>query len=92
MLKIVEAFCRQFSRVRAKKIPSQANALKSAFEQHLQGGVVWLPEKVKIVEMPGDRTKGEYEEVRRIRIARMAGILSDIDFATKKSNATTSLL
>ena len=37
--------------------------LKSAFAQHLQGGVVWLPEKVKIVEMPENRVEGGYGEV-----------------------------
>ena len=36
---------------------------KSAFAQHLQGGVVWLPEKVKIVEMPRNRTEDGYGEV-----------------------------
>ena len=45
-----------------KAFPSRANALKSAFEQHLQGSVVWLPEKMKIIEMPGDRAKGGYME------------------------------
>ena len=68
------------------------NALKSAFEQHLQGGVVWLPKKVKIVEMPGDRAESGYREVRCIRIARMPGIPSDIDFVAKKSKAATFLL
>ena len=37
--------------------------LKSAFAQHLQGGVVWLPEKVKIVEMLGNRAEGGYGEI-----------------------------
>ena len=83
-LKVMEAFYRGFSGVRTKVIPWRANALKSAFEQLLQGDVVWLPEKVKIVEMSGDRVKGGYEEVRHIRIARMARIPLDIDFAAKK--------
>ena len=88
----MEAFCRQFSGVRAKAIPWQANALKTTFEQHLRGSVVWLPEKVKIVEMPSNRVEGGYGEVQHIRIARMAGIPLDIDFAAKKSKATTPLL
>ena len=58
--------------------------LKSAFAQHLQGGVVWLPEKVKIVEMPGNRTEDGYGEIRRVRIAKMAGIPIDCDFAAKE--------
>ena len=66
--------------------------LKSAFAQHLQGGVVWLPEKVKIVELPELRAEGGYGEVRRVRIAKMASIPTNCDFATKKSKATTPLL
>ena len=91
-LKVVEAFCRQFLGVRKKGIPWQENMQKSAFAQHLQGGVVWLPEKVKIVEMPRNRTKDGYGEVRRVRIAKMVGIPTDCDFAAKKSKAATSLL
>ena len=53
---------------------------------------MWLPEKVKIIEMLGDRVEGGYGEVRRVRIAKMAGIPSDIDFAAKKSKAATLLL
>ena len=92
-LKVVEAFYRGFFGVRTKEIPWRANALKSAFEQHLQDGVVWLPEKVKIVERPGDRAEEGYGEVQRVRIAKMpAGIPSDCDFAAKKLKAVTPLL
>ena len=91
-LKVVEAFCRRFSGVRKKGIPWRENMLKSTFAQHLQGGVVWLPEKVKIVEMPGNRAEGGYGEIRRARIARMAGISTDCDFVAKKSKAATPLL
>ena len=66
--------------------------LKSAFAQHHQGGVVWLLEKVKIVEMLANRAEGGYGEVRRVRIAKMAGIPTDCDFATKKSKVATPLL
>ena len=91
-LKVVEVFCRQFLGVRKKGIPWRENMLKSAFAQHLQGGVVWLPEKVKIVELPRNRAEGGYGEVRRVRIARMAGIPTDCDFAAKKPKAATPLL
>ena len=84
----MEAFCRQFLGQRYKGISWRESILKSAFE-HLQGGVVWLPEKFKIVEMLRDRAKGGYGEVRRVRIARMAGIPTDCDFAAKKSKAAT---
>ena len=65
---------------------------KSAFAQHLQGGVVWLPKKVKIMEMPGNRAEGGYGEIRRVRIAKMAGIPTDCDFTAKKSKAATPFL
>ena len=39
-LKVVEAFCRQFSGARKKGIPWRENMLKSAFAQHLQSGIV----------------------------------------------------
>ena len=91
-LKVVEAFCRRFLGVRKKVIPWRENMLKSAFAQHLQGGVVWLPEKVKIVEMPGNRAEGGYGEVRHVRITKMAGIPIDCDFVAKKSKAATPLL
>ena len=86
-LKVVEAFCRQFSGVRKKGIPWRENMLKSAFAQHLQGGVVWLPKKVKIVEMPENRAEDGYGEIRRVRIAKMTGIPTDCDFGAKKSKA-----
>ena len=66
--------------------------LKSTFAQHLQGGIVWLLEKVKIVEMLGNRAEGGYGEVRHFRIAKMAGIPTDCEFAAKKSKAATPLL
>ena len=53
---------------------------------------MWLPEKVKIVEMPGNRAEGGYREVRGVRITKMAGIPTDCDFAAKKSKAATPLL
>ena len=63
--------------------------LKSAFAQHLQGGIVWLPKKVKIVEMPRNRAEGGYGEVRHVRIAKMASIPTNCDFAAKESKAAT---
>ena len=66
--------------------------LKLAFSQHLQSGIVWLPEKVKIMEMPENRAEGGYGEVRPVRIAKMVGIPTDCDFAIKKSKAVTPLL
>ena len=42
--------------------------------------------------MPRNRAEGGYGEVRHVRIAKMAGIPTDCDFATKKSKAATPLL
>ena len=53
---------------------------------------MWLPEKIKIVEMLRDRAEGGYGEIRHVRIARMAGIPIDCDFVAKKSKATSPLL
>ena len=44
------------------------------------------------MEMLGDRAEGGYGEVQRVRIARMAGIPIDCDFAAKKLKAATPLL
>ena len=88
----MEAFCRRFLRVRNKGIPCRESILKSAFAQHLQGGVVWLLEKVKIVEMLRDRAEGGYGEVRHVRLAKMDGIPTDCDFAAKKLKAAIPLL
>ena len=62
-LKVVEAFCRRFLGIRNKGIPWRESILKSAFAQHLLRGVVWLPEKVKIVEMLEDRAGGGYGKI-----------------------------
>ena len=91
-LKVVEAFCQRFLGVKNKGIPWRESILKSAFAQHLQGGIVWLLEKVKIVEMLKDRAEDGYGKVRCVRIARMVGIPTDCDFAAKKSKAATPLL
>ena len=90
-LKVVEAFCRRFPGVRKKGIPWRENMLKLAFAQHLQGGIVWLLEKMKIVEMLRNRAEGGYGEVRCVRIAKMAGNPTNCDFAAKKSKVATPL-
>ena len=38
-----------------------------------------------------DRAEGGYGDVRRVRIAKMAGIPTNCDFAAKKSKAATPL-
>ena len=55
------------------------------------GGVVWLPSHAKVIEIPGDRVEGGYAKIRRVRIARMENIPSDIDFAGKMPKANNDL-
>ena len=53
----------------------------------MDGGVVWLPPKAKVIEIPRDKLEGGYAKVQWVRIVRMENIPSNIDFARKKSKA-----
>ena len=87
----VEAACRRHSAHRSKTMPWRVQALKGAMEAHMGGGVVWLPSHAKVIEIPGDRVEGGYAKIRRVRIARMENIPSDIDFAGKMPKANNDL-
>jgi hypothetical protein len=87
----VEAACRKHSAHRTKTLPWRVQALKGAMEAHMGGGVVWLPPHAKVIEIPGDRVEGGYAKIRRVRIARMENIPSDIDFAGKMPKADDHL-
>jgi hypothetical protein len=69
-------------------MPWQVQALKGAMEAHMGGEVVWLPKRAKVIEIPKDRVQGGYTKVRRVRIARMEKVPSDIDFAGKLPKAS----
>jgi hypothetical protein len=49
------------------------------------GGVVWLQQHAKVIEILGARVEGGYAKVQWVRIARMEKVPSDIDFARKLS-------
>ena len=83
----VEAACRRHSANKSKTMPWRVQALKGAMEAHMGGGVVWLPPNAKVIEIPGERVEGGYAKIRRVRIARMENIPSDIDFAGKMPKA-----
>ena len=87
-LQKVQATCQRYSRSRTKTIPWQVQALIGAMEAHMGWRVVWLPKHAKVIEVPGARIDGRYAKVRRVRIARMEKVPSDIDFAGKLPKAS----
>ena len=70
-------------------MPWNEQALKAAMEQHMHSGVVWIPEKAKVVPLSGFDAQGGYGKVRKVRIANMPGIPIHIEFADKLSKATS---
>ena len=64
-------------------MPWNEQALKAAMEQHMHSGVVWIPEKAKVVSLSGFDAEGGYGKVQKVRIANMPGILIHIEFAGK---------
>jgi hypothetical protein len=87
-LQKVQATCQRYYGSRTKTMPWRVQALKGTMEAHIGGGVVWLPEHAKVIEIPGDMVEGGYAKVRRVRIARMEKVPSDIDFAGKLPKAS----
>jgi hypothetical protein len=65
LLKAQDA-CQKYSRRKTKTMPWYVQALKEAMETHMGGGVVWLPSKAKIIEIPRKRLEGRYAKVRWI--------------------------
>ncbi len=86
-LEAIQSFSQRFSGNKNKTIPWREQAMKSAFEQHLHGGVVFLPRSAKVVVQPGQLQEGGYGIVKKVRIQRMDGIPPTIDFAAKQSKA-----
>ena len=50
-------------------------------EQHMHSGVVWIPEKAKVVSLSGFDAEDGYGKVRKVRIVNMPGIPIHIEFA-----------
>jgi hypothetical protein len=44
-------------------MPWCMQALKRAMEAHIGGGLVWLPPKAKLIEIPRNRIEGGYTKV-----------------------------
>lgn len=86
-LKWIQSTCSKFSSNRTKTMPWNEQALKAAMEQHMQSGVVWIPEKAKVVPLSGFDAQGGYGKVRKVRIGNMPGIPIHIEFAGKLSKA-----
>ena len=88
-LKWIKTKCEKHSKGIKKVMPWNEQALKTAMEQHMHSGVVWVPEKAKVVPLSGFDAQGGYGKVRKVRIAEMPGIPIYIEFAGKMSTATT---
>jgi hypothetical protein len=86
-LKWIQSKCSRFSSNKTKTMPWNEQALKAAIEQHMQSGVVWIPEKAKVVPLSGFDAQGGYGKIRKVRIGNMPGIPIHIEFAGKLSKA-----
>ena len=53
------------------------------------GDVVYLLETTKVIAVAGFGNEGGYGEIRKVRILRVVNIPIVIDFARKKSKATS---
>jgi hypothetical protein len=63
-------------------------ALKAAMQEDMGGGVVWVPEVAKVMEVPRFKDEDGYGEIRKVRITKITYIPTIIDFAGKKSKTT----
>lgn len=77
----------QYSRSKTKTLPWHEKALKAAMEQHMGGGVVWIPESARVVPMSEWSKEGGHGKVRKVRIDRMDSIPNHIFFAAKESKS-----
>jgi hypothetical protein len=85
----IQKFVGRFSNNKSKTVPWYLQALKSAMQQYMGGGVVYLPETVEVIAVPGFGNEGGYGEIRKVQISRVVNISTVIDFAGKKSKATS---
>ena len=53
------------------------------------GGVVYFPETAEVIADLGFGNEGSYGVIRKVRISRVVNIPTVIDFARKKSKATS---
>lgn len=90
-LQRIQTFVARFSNNKSKTVPWRLQALKAAMEQHMGGGVIYLPETAKVIAVPGFGNEGGYGEIRKVRISRVANIPEVIDFAGKMSKAASNM-
>lgn len=83
----VQKAASKYSSSRNKAMPWNERALKAAMETHMQHGVVFIPEKTKIVPLSGYDAQGGYGKVRKVRIVGMKGVSMHIEFAGKLPTA-----
>jgi serine/threonine protein kinase len=55
------------------------------------GGIVYLLEKALVVAIPGFGNEGGYGKIQKVRISRVASILTIVDFAGKMSKAVNEV-
>jgi hypothetical protein len=66
---------------KTKTMPWRLQALKGAMQQHMDGGLVYLPEKTHMIAVLGFGNEGRYGEIHKVCRSRMANIPAIIDFA-----------
>jgi hypothetical protein len=49
------------------------------------GGVVWVPEVAKVMEVPRFKDEARFGEIRKVLISRLTNIPTIVEFAGKKS-------
>jgi hypothetical protein len=82
-------FAARFLNNKSKTVPWHLQALKSAMEQYMGGGVVYLLETAEVIAVLGFGNEGCYGEIRKVRISRVVNISTIIDFVGKMSKATS---
>lgn len=82
-----KAAASHYSRNKTKSMPWQEQAMKAAMEQHMGGGVVWIPDSARVLPMSGFSNEGGWGKVRKVRIEGMVKIPNSVYFAGKESKA-----
>ena len=70
-------------------MPWNEQLMKAVMEQHMQSGVVWIPDMATIVPLSGKAGEGGYGMIRKVHIANIPGIPVFIEFGGKESKAAT---
>lgn len=87
----IQTFSKRFSGNKLRVVPWREQAMKSAMDRNLHGGLVFLPEHAKIIDIQDQRFEGGYAIVRKVHISKMENIPSYIAFAGKVPKAKSEL-